>query len=194
MKNKKRRTLRFIIIPVAAILFGILYSLAYNAYLRSLYPREYSDTVAACAEKYDIPEQVIYAVIKIESDFKPDAVSRAGAVGLMQLMPSTFRWLTDDITGECLPDHMISDPDVNIRHGSRYLAMLYSQYGNWQTALAAYNAGTGRVNKWLADAQYTDGNGHLTLIPYEETRNYVRLISEAIKMYEKLYYDDADNG
>lgn len=195
MRRKRLRRPHLIaILILAALLFGFLYSRAYNAYLRSIYPREFGESVASCAEKYDIPEQVIYAVIKIESDFNADATSRAGAVGLMQLMPGTFRWLTDDVTREKLPDGMISDPEANIRHGSCYLALLYSQYGDWQTAFAAYNAGQGRVNDWLGDTRYSDGSGKLTYIPYEETRNYVEYISGAIKMYTKLYYDDRING
>lgn len=156
---------------------------------RALYPREYSELVEKYAKQYDVPENLVYAVIRTESSFNPKAVSRAGAVGLMQMMPSTFRWLTDDILAEGLEDDALYDPEVNIRYGTYYLRRMYDRYGDWETALASYNAGSGNVDDWLLDPVLTDWRGHLIAqkIPFEETRNYVKKVVKAYDAYNRLY-------
>ena len=186
--------LRIAIILLAALLFGYLYSFMYTAYLKTVYPRDFGEYVSTSAREFGVPEQVLFAVIKSESNFDPNAVSKAGAVGLMQLMPSTFRWLSDDVLGERLDSTMIYDPMTNIKYGACMLARLYDYYGNWDTAFAAYNAGIGTVNNWLEDSRYSDGSGRLTYIPYDETRRFVILTGRAVMMYEKLYYADRAPG
>jgi soluble lytic murein transglycosylase len=110
----------------------------------------------------------------------------------MQLMPSTFEWLTNDILNENLSAAMLKDPGVNIRYGTFLLSRLYGQYGNWKTVFAAYNAGMGNVNKWLEDERYSDGSGNLTFIPFAETRRYVELADKSAGIYKRLYYDKGD--
>jgi soluble lytic murein transglycosylase len=192
-KNSGKRpplALRLTIILLAALLFGYLYSLMYTAYLKSVYPRDFGEYVSASSKEFGVPEQVLFAVIKSESNFDANAVSKAGAIGLMQLLPSTFRWLSDDVLGERLDSALIYDPETNIKYGACMLARLFDYYGNWDTAFAAYNAGMGTVNGWLCDSRYSDGDGRLTNIPYDETRRYVVLTGKAVMMYEKLYYSD----
>ncbi|HHT54828.1 MAG TPA: lytic transglycosylase domain-containing protein [Clostridiales bacterium] len=192
-KNSGKRpplALRLTIILLAALLFGYLYSLMYTAYLKSVYPRDFGEYVSASSKEFGVPEQVLFAVIKSESNFDANAVSKAGAIGLMQLLPSTFRWLSDDVLGERLDSALIYDPETNIKYGACMLARLFDYYGNWDTAFAAYNAGMGTVNGWLGDSRYSDGDGRLTNIPYDETRRYVVLTGKAVMMYEKLYYSD----
>lgn len=192
-KNSGKRpplALRLTIILLAALLFGYLYSLMYTAYLKSVYPRDFGEYVSASSKEFGVPEQVLFAVIKSESNSDANAVSKAGAIGLMQLLPSTFRWLSDDVLGERLDSALIYDPETNIKYGACMLARLFDYYGNWDTAFAAYNAGMGTVNGWLGDSRYSDGDGRLTNIPYDETRRYVVLTGKAVMMYEKLYYSD----
>ena len=154
---------------------------------RNAYPRDYSEYVSVYAEKYGVPEELVYAVIRTESDFDSGAVSGAGAVGLMQLMPETFRWLTDEILFDHLESGMLYDPETNIRYGTYYLSALYDRYGDWELALAAYNGGLGNVDKWLADDRYADGEGGLKKIPFRETRQFVKRVTAAREKYEKLY-------
>ena len=130
---------------------------------------------------------MVYAVIKTESDFDSAAVSKKGAVGLMQFMPSTFSWITDEMLFEHLADGMRYDPETSVRYGAWLLSHLYKRYGNWQVALAAYNAGIGNVDKWLDDPQYADGAGGLKSIPFKETRNYVKKVTKAMATYDRLY-------
>ena len=154
---------------------------------KSAYPRGYSEYVTIYAEKYGVPETLVYAVIRTESDFESGAVSGAGAVGLMQLMPSTFKWLTDDMLFEHLESGMLYDPETNIRYGTYCLSYLYDRYGRWDLAIAAYNGGLGNVDEWLEDDRYADGEGGLKRIPFKETRQFVSRVTEAWEMYDKLY-------
>ncbi len=115
---------------------------------------------------------MILSVIRAESDFHPDATSPVGAKGLMQLMPDTFAWLCEELN-EAHAEGEITDPETNIRFGSYYLSYLFEKFGSWRVALAAYNAGEGRVAEWLQDPTLASG-GALRRIPYPETAAYVK--------------------
>ena len=153
--------------------------------LKTVYPRKYSDLVEAYADQYRIPVEIIYAVIKTESNFDANAVSPKGAVGLMQITPDTFLWLAEMLR-EPKDSSLLLQPETNIRYGVYYLHFLYQYYGDFDLAFAAYNAGMGNVSKWLASEKYSE-DGKLVTIPFEETRNYVRLVTERAKIYQKLY-------
>ena len=124
---------------------------------------KYDPTIRSVAKMYKLPHTLLHAVITAESAYNPNAISRAGAVGLMQLMPATAK------------QYGVSnrrDPKQNIYGGSRYLRYLLKLFKNDLTlALAAYNAGEGTVKKY--------GN---KIPPYKETRNYVKKV---IKYYKK---------
>ncbi len=181
------RALVILIMAVVAIGVGFLGDHLITAVERTVYPQKYETYVSAAAADFGIPEEAIYALIKVESDFDSAAVSGAGAVGLCQLLPSTFENLTDDILYEHLESGMLYDPETNIRYGACYLSRMYDRYGDWDLAFAAYNAGLGRVDGWLADPDLADGKGGLRKIPYKETRNHVKKVKKAWGMYEKLY-------
>ncbi len=155
------------------------------------YPREYSEYVSRYSSEYNIPEYVIYAVIKVESDFVPTAKSSAEAMGLMQMTPPTFEWLTGgEHLDEGLPAESLYIPDVSIRYGTYYLQYLYRKFDyDWELALAAYNGGEGNVAKWLEDPLYSDGEGGLRWIPFSETRSYVVKVNIAMDTYRELYYE-----
>lgn len=161
------------------------------------YPQKYSAYVEKYAVCYQLPPHLIYAVIRTESGFDSGAVSSAGAMGLMQIMPDTFRWLSDEMLREQLPDGMVKDPETNIRYGCYYLRRLYDRYGHWSTALAAYNAGPTRVDRWLEDPALVDQNGSLIAEkipdPYGETRHYVPAVLAAMAKYDELYPQKISN-
>ncbi len=155
----------------------------------------YEEAVTEYSEMYSVPVYTIYAVIKCESGFNENAVSRSGAVGLMQLMPSTFEWLCG-FTGEDPERERLFDPETNIRYGVMMLSRLYRQYGDWKCVHAAYNAGQGNVNKWLADERYSS-DGKLFDVPFGETKAYLEKIEYYKERYKRLYkekgwkdYDD----
>lgn len=188
--KKSARSQKFILILLIvafAFAVSILSEHSYEFYREKAHPQSFSDCVSQSSAEFGVPEPIIYSTIKTESNFDPDALSPAGAVGLMQLMPETFSWITNDMLFEKLPDSMISDPKTNIRYGTYMLAWLYARYGEWDLVFAAYNAGVGNVDKWLADERYSS-DGKLTSIPFSETRAYVERQHKNIEIYEKLYY------
>lgn len=174
-------------IAVLAIGLGFLADFLITCLEKNAYPREYAEYVEVYAESYGVPEGLVYAVIRTESSFDSGAVSPVGAVGLMQLMPSTFEWLTDDKLFEHLESGMLYDPETNIKYGTYCLSFLYDRYGDWELALAAYNGGLGNVDEWLEDDKYADGEGRLKRIPFKETRQFVARVTDAWEMYERLY-------
>ena len=192
MNNRYRRPFAIILIFVIALVVGILVDACWNTLDRVLYPKKYSEYVTKYSKEYNIPEDLIYATIKVESSFDPEAISRSGARGLMQLMPATFEWLTsDEHLGEHLTPNMLYDPETNIRYGVYYLKYLLTKFDyNWDLVSAAYNGGEGNVSEWLLDKKYSDGKGGLRDYPkkFNETKNYVKKIRHAREMYQKLYY------
>lgn len=168
---------------ITAAFFGASAALSFID--RRLYPIRYSVYVGYYSGLYGVPEEIVYAVILTESRFQRDAVSRAGACGLMQLMPATYEAVAYEL--DRIPDEiMIFDPGTNICCGVYLLSKLYEKYGCWETAFAAYNAGEAAVDSWLSDGRYSDA-GRLTRIPYSETAGYVKKVRCAAESYKKIY-------
>lgn len=190
MKRRLAHPIAIALILCISIIAGLIINTVWNVLEKKFNPRDYSDHIAQYSAQYGIPEYVVYAVIKVESGFDPNAISNAGARGLMQMMPSTFEWLTsDEHLNENYSPNDLYDPEVSIKYGTYYLKYLYSKFDyNWDTTFAAYNGGEGNVSKWLEDERYSDGDGNLVNIPFEETENYVRRVNSAIDSYKKLYY------
>ncbi|MBO5416147.1 MAG: lytic transglycosylase domain-containing protein [Clostridia bacterium] len=194
--NKKTQIKRFIAVLLIACIsigVGVIVNEIWNFIDRKTHPLSYDEIITAASEEFDVPKYIIYATIKVESDFDPDAVSSKGAIGLMQMLPKTFEWLTgDEHLGEHLPKRALDTPEVSIRYGTYYLSYLYKKFDyNWNTAIAAYNGGEGNVAKLLKDPKYSDGEGNLTDFPEEldETKNYVKKVKNAIDTYRELYPD-----
>lgn len=151
----------------------------------------YRDLVYAYAEEFDVPAALVFAVIKAESNFDPDAVSPVGARGLMQMMPSTFSWMKRSYFPE--DDSTADDlflPEVSIKYGTKYLATLLAKYEDMTPAVAAYNAGGGNVDKWLKNPAYTT-DGKLHTIPFAETRAYVKIV---LGYYEEYLHPTVSPG
>lgn len=187
-------------ILVLSVLIGYAVQLIWDSVDRARYPRPEKECVLedgstttirslveTYSKEYGVPEYIIYSVIRVESGFDESATSSKGAIGLMQLTPSTFEWLQTK-TKETLSAEAIYSPNVNIKYGTYYLRYLYVQFSDWDLALAAYNAGPGRVSTWLADTSLTDDGGNLHTIPFEETRNYVKKVNDTVAVYKRLYY------
>ncbi len=185
--KKSKRPLIISVIALAALLLALIAELGVNVIEDGMHPVKYEEEVEKYSAEYNIPEYIVYAVINVESDFNPNA-SSGEANGLMQIAPATFRELTSyKHLGENLPSHMVFNPEVNIRYGCYYLRYLFEEFHNWNTVLAAYNAGPNRVKGWLESPEYSDGRGNLTSIPYKETANYVKKVNREIEYYKELY-------
>jgi len=154
------------------------------------YPQKYSDAVEIAAAEFDLPENLIYAVIKAESDFEAEALSSAGAMGLMQIMPSTYeKDIKPRLGFEKSGSEVLFNYMVNIRSGAYYLSYLYRYCGDLETALAMYNAGIGNVNSWLKSREYSyDGKKIIPeRIPVAETRTYVARVMYYYERYNDIY-------
>lgn len=151
-----------------------------------MYPLGYTVLVERYAAEHNVPPAIVYAVIRTESSFNPDARSHADAKGLMQLTDDTSDWVAL-LSGEESNPAGIYDPEQNIRRGVYLLAYLYREFGCWETVYAAYNAGMSRVKGWLADPAYSRDGVTLDEIPIDETRRYVAKVSQAAERYRELY-------
>lgn len=181
-----RKTIVIITILIISALLSTLFGIISDNVSKMINPTKYSAEVEKYSEQYNVPKQIVYAVIKTESSFKPDAVSKKGAIGLMQITPDTFEWLCSK-TGEEPNSLLLYDPDTNIRYGTYFLSLLHNEYKVWDTVFAAYNAGRTRVNLWLEEEKYNN-NGKLINIPYKETSEYINKVNSSLKLYERLYF------
>ena len=192
MQNK-RRIIALLLIIALSIGIGIGVDAIWSTIDQSIHPQpvDYHSLIQKYSAEYNVPEYIIYAVIKVESDFDPKAESSAGARGLMQMIRSTFEWLTgEEHLNENLSFHDLYDPEVSIRYGTYYLRYLHRNFNHdWRLVFAAYNGGEGNVKKWLNNPNYTDEEGNLTYIPFDETRAYVSKVEQKINHYQTLYYN-----
>ncbi|MCL1865776.1 MAG: lytic transglycosylase domain-containing protein [Oscillospiraceae bacterium] len=192
--NKNKPDALTVIIRVLVILIVVsVILLAVNIVYSRFFDDEnghqilFSEFVEKSAEDYGIDKFLIYAVIKTESNFNPEAVSEVGARGLMQLMPDTFEWIRDFRKGEDLDFDDMFDPEDNIRYGTYLLSYHMRYYEDIDCSLAAYHAGDGNVDKWLENAEYSSDGKTLDVIPIPDTRHYVNKVKKAYEIYKKLY-------
>ena len=164
---------------------------------RSALQNGFADYAAAGYPSVAVPEgqadkwTMIHAIARQESQFDRAAVSRAGARGLMQLMPATARQISGKLGLAYSGDALTSDPSYNIQLGSFFFEQLYTNYGSYPLAVAAYNAGPGNVNKWLAAngdprTGAIDWIDWIEAIPFSETRSYVQRVLENAVVYDLM--------
>lgn len=146
------------------------------------YPQKYGDLVRFYASANNLDPALVSSVINAESRYDPNAESSAGALGLMQLLPSTANWLA----GVELSEEEIKEPNTNISLGCRYLAQLINQFSDLSCALAAYNAGPSKVSGWLSDPELSADGTTLQNIPFNETAKYVARVKNNLKVYQFL--------
>lgn len=184
---KRRKGIRFI---TAVILFCAAYFavLQIPVIVKMLYPLYYKEDIAKYAEEYKLPAPLVAAVIKTESNFNVFAESGKGAKGLMQITPTTGSWIANKLDVENYNENMLFDPETNIRFGCWYIRYLFDYYNNNQTlGLAAYNGGSGNVNRWLDNQELSRDGRNLDAIPFKETRNFVKRVNKNFNIYKKLY-------
>ena len=189
-KNQNDMFPLFVVVAVVLIVVLIVAIIALSKsqqkFGNSVNGVKYADYVYRYAEEFNVEPNLVFAIIKNESSFDPDAESPVGAKGLMQIMPDTFSWLQTYQYGKVSMDEdELFSPDVNIKYGCIFLKFLTEKYDVTETAVAAYNAGFGIVDTWLADSDYSSDGKTLSYIPYSETSVYVQRV-----MNSKKYYDN----
>jgi soluble lytic murein transglycosylase len=186
-KFRPRVTAAIIIIIVFLSVSAVLLSRVLE---KRTYKIVYKDLIMNYSQLYDLDPFLVAAVIHCESDNRPNAVSRSGAIGLMQIMPDTGKWIAEKLGIKNYTDEKLNEPDINIRLGCWYLRFLYDRYnGNMTNMLAAYNAGHGNADKWLSDEDLTK-EGQLQDIPFKETKDYVEKVLRAYDKYKTLYSEE----
>ena len=181
-----RKNVKTLLIVITTILVIILIAVGINKQMiKILYKKDYSQYVSKYSQEYKIDENLIYAIIKAESNFKVDAVSTSDAQGLMQLMYSTAEDVAKKIEVKLNEDN-IFEPDININLGTKYIADLLEKYEYIELALAAYNAGSGNVDKWIKNGTIKSDGSDIENIPFKETNTYVRKILRDYEIYTHL--------
>lgn len=159
--------------------------------LRLIYPLKYTSEVEVASSSYGVEKELIYAIIKCESGFDEDAKSHAGACGLMQITPETFEWLKKQPKNspKIVENPDLRDPMTNVMYGTLLVSVLRNKYGEDTKVLSAYNAGMTAVDRWLGgDKESLSSGDELDYIAYPETKEYVRRVLRAKKIYKKLYF------
>ena len=169
------------------ILILILIVALFISFVTDRFKVRYKSEIDYYADEYSIDRHLVYALIKAESSFDPDAVSHKGAVGLMQVTGETALWCAEKIGDVTLAERM-NEPDVNLKIGCFYLSYLLKRYSGSETAaLAAYNAGAGNADKWLCDSEHSPDGASLSSSPFPETDGYLKKVMLYKKVYEFLY-------
>jgi len=175
-----------IIISIYILLFNVIK--LQNIIMKKIYPINYSEYVYNYAQEYNVDPLLVFAIIKAESNFDPNIVSKSNAKGLMQLMETTANEIASKLEIEYIENKTIFNPEINIKIGIRYFKDLLNLYdGNQLLAMTAYNAGIGNVDKWIQNGIIKKDGSDIENIPFKETNNYVRKIIRDYRIYQELY-------
>ena len=177
------RRLLFVLVVLAGVLVASAWVVRAEPawYERLVYPLRYEHIVRGHAVRYDLDPALLAGVIYAESEFDTKARSKAGAIGLMQLLPSTAQGIARRTGGTSFVVDDLYDPELNVRYGAWYLRHLLDRYGETRTALAAYHAGQGNVDRWRE-------RGRDVVFP--ETRSYVERVLRFQRLYARAYRDE----
>lgn len=185
-RSIKRMIIFIILLAIIFVLFKIMR--VQDIILRNIYPIEYKEYVEKYSVQNDVDKYMIYAIIKVESNFKPEVKSKSQAIGLMQLLENTAIEISNSIESKNVTEEELCQPETNIKLGTFYYAYLLKHYkGNNILALTAYNAGMGNVDSWIKTGIIKSDGSDIENIPYKETNNYVRKILRDYQIYLKLY-------
>lgn len=192
MRRKEKNRPRFVdFFTAIVVIVGIVYAVGKLPEIERnyVYPEKYRQYVEKYAAENGLDKYFVYAVIKTESNFDPEAVSDAGAVGLMQIMEDAFDWVQYRMGEECAGEEYsdLYDPETNIKYGTCLLRLLCEEYGCKETAAAAYHTGRGNVNSWLSDKDCSSDGKTLENIPSSATGHYVHKVMTAYEGYTNLY-------
>jgi soluble lytic murein transglycosylase len=156
-------------------------------YWEALFPKPYWPDLKKFSSQNALDPYLVASLIRQESEFNPSAVSRANALGLMQLLPKVGSSVAREEKLQHFYPGQLFTPEVNLQLGTRYFRQMVDKFGAFEYALAAYNAGTNRVDDWLGQGKYRDPQEFVESIPFTETREYVQAILRNANVYRQLY-------
>ncbi len=158
-----------------------------RSYWEALFPRPYWTDLKRYSTRNELDPFLVASLIRQESEFNAGAVSRKNAVGLMQLLPGTGKKVAKEEKLRHFNANQLFTPGVNLQLGTRYFRTMVDKFGSFEYALAAYNAGSDRVEDWLSAGKYRDPQEFVESIPFTETREYVQAILRNANVYRQLY-------
>jgi soluble lytic murein transglycosylase len=158
-----------------------------RAYWEALFPKPYWADLKKFSARNQLDPYLVASLIRQESEFNPTAVSRANALGLMQLLPATGKKVAREEKLKRFDASQLYMASVNLQLGTRYFRSMVDKFGALEYALAAYNAGADRVEDWQAQGKYRDVQEFVESIPFTETREYVQAILRNANVYRQLY-------
>jgi soluble lytic murein transglycosylase len=156
-------------------------------YWEALFPRPYWADLKKFSSANALDPYMVASLIRQESEFNPSAVSAKNALGLMQLLPKVGRGVAKQEKLKHFSVPQLFTPGVNLQLGTKYFRSMVDQFGGFEYALAAYNAGDYRVRDWQANGKYRDIQEFVESIPFTETREYVQAIMRNANVYRQLY-------
>lgn len=185
VRRKKKRT-GFLL---ALILSIVAVSFIFQAppIKKVIYPYPYRTLIEEYAEQYNVDPLLVISVIRAESKFLPKSESHKGALGLMQLMPDTAKWIAETLGDGSFEQSKLREPGKNIQYGTWYIANLEKEFQDITLVLAAYNGGRGHVNEWIRTEQLKVNDLRTEDIPFGETREYVQRVMDNYENYKELY-------
>ncbi|NLK44465.1 MAG: lytic transglycosylase domain-containing protein [Tissierellia bacterium] len=158
------------------------------SYLAINYPIGYESIIVKYSNEFNVDPYLVASIINVESKYDTYAISNKEAKGLMQISPQTGKWGSEVLMMDNYSDHDLFDPEINIRIGTWYLSVLLKEFNNnLDLVLAAYNAGSGNVSKWLNNGEYSTDGHNLTSIPYKETEDYLARVKDSYRIYSTVY-------
>lgn len=179
--KKIKRILGIIIVIFLIVTIGLVF-------LTTRYPIGYKSIIVSYSNEYDLDPYLIASIINVESKYNKDAISNKCAKGLMQIGPKTGLWASEILEIKDYNEELLFNPDINIRIGTWYVKTLFKEFnGNQDLVLAAYNAGSGNVKKWLNDEKYSSDGKTLDRIPFKETEEYLLKVNNNYKIYSTVY-------
>lgn len=187
----KKKHLRILGMGILVIVLIAVLPMGVHQFNLWRYPQKYKPFVEKWAAEYEVDPNILYAVIKTESSFDPQAESNVGARGLMQLTEETFEWAKlKSAPYEEIVFEDLYDPNTNIRFGSYFMDRCLERYeGDLATAAAAYHSGWGTVDKLLQDPAYSQDGKTLQHYPYPQMNRYVFKIQRNYNRYKNIYQE-----
>ena len=158
-----------------------------RSYWEALFPKAYWTDLKRYSTANDLDPYLVASLVRQESEFNPNAISHANAVGLMQLLPGTGKKVAKEEKLRHFSASQLYTPNVNLQLGTRYFKSMVDKFGSFEYALAAYNAGSDRVEDWLTAGKYRDPQEFVESIPFTETREYVQAILRNANVYKQIY-------
>lgn len=170
------------------VLLILITVFTFPKWITFFYPTPHKELVFKYAQEYDVDPYLVFALMRVESQFEPEATSASGARGLMQIMPDTARWSARQLGMTGFTEDQLDDPEINIKLGCWYVSDLSREFrGRLPVVLAAYNAGRGNVREWLITGIWDGTPENMKQIPYLETRNHVQRVLYDYEIYQDVY-------